>query len=95
MKKKQNETVSIKDLATQILSTTYSEAEDSRDALCEAGIHPSGAAMMLMSILHKTVKNGDATCAKFLREAIGEADEKDLSRPLSQLTDSELEALMK
>lgn len=92
MKKKTEEAVSVKEIASQILNATYSTADDPRDALCEAGIRPSGAAMMLMSVLRKAVNNSDATCAKFMREAAGEAEQEMTTRPLSGYTDAELEA---
>ena len=90
-----NKELTIKEIAGKMLYSRYPVSDEPESALMELGLYPSGAAMMMLSIMRKAVNNADSTSAKFIREALGEAEEQSSTRPLADMTDEELMARLK
>ena len=77
-----------------MLSSKYPTADEPEAQLKALKIAPTGAARVVLAIMNKAVKSADCSCAKLLKELAGEETAEVSNRPLAELSDTELAALL-
>ena len=89
------EKTDFRELTHKMLFSKYPTADEPEAQLTDLGIAPTGAARVVLAIMNKAVKSADCSCAKLLRELAGEEEEAETSnRPLGELSDDELAAML-